>query len=129
MAVNIHPIQLIAILVAVILIIRTWIKTLKSGSGIASAILWTVLWLAIPLALFLPITSSFIAVNLGIGRGADLIFGSLIVILLILYFGQRLQIEKLQQDQTEVFRGQALLKYNLELIRDEIKKTQTGKKR
>jgi len=70
--------------------------------------LWSIFWLAGGLIVWWPNLTNIIATNLGIGRGADLIFYISIILLFYLIFKIYIKIEKIERNITKLTRKDAL---------------------
>jgi len=70
--------------------------------------LWLLFWLIVGAIVWWPNLTNIIATNLGIGRGADLIFYFSILILFFLIFRIYIKIEKTERNITKLTRQDAL---------------------
>jgi len=69
---------------------------------------WTVLWLAVLAVFWSPDIASSLAFYLGIGRGADLLIYSAIIVVFYLLYRVFIRMEKLNHDITTLTRKIAL---------------------
>ena len=70
--------------------------------------LWSIFWLVGGAIVWWPNLTNIIATNLGIGRGADLIFYISIILLFYLIFKIYIKIEKIERNITKLTRKDAL---------------------
>lgn len=70
--------------------------------------LWVLLWLAVGVVALIPELTSRLADLLGIGRGADVVVYSAIVVIIALLFRMSVRIEQLDRAITKVTRELAL---------------------
>jgi hypothetical protein len=70
--------------------------------------LWMFFWLIVGVIVWMPNLTNIIATNLGIGRGADLIFYFSILILFFLIFKIYIKIEKIERNITKIVRKDSL---------------------
>ena len=71
-------------------------------------LLWTLIWMGTAFIIIFPDTTSFVAYLLGIGRGADLISYTSLLITFYLIFRIQLTLAYLEQEITEIVRAIAL---------------------
>jgi hypothetical protein len=70
--------------------------------------LWTILWLAVGIVALIPELTSRLADLLGIGRGADVVVYTAIVVIVALLFRMSIRLEQLDRAITKVTRELAL---------------------
>lgn len=73
---------------------------------------WILVWAAVEIAVWVPDVTSQFASILGIGRGADLIIYSSIVVLFYLVFRIYVKLEDIEREITILTQKIALLKFN-----------------
>lgn len=71
---------------------------------------WLLFWFAALIAVLYPGSTQIFAAYLGIGRGADLVFYSAIIMLFSIVFRLHIKLEGLQRDLTKIVRDEALKK-------------------
>lgn len=98
----------ILILVALLGIVWTIGRFRKRHVSVIVAFVWSVLWVGVGVVALIPEATNRIADFLGIGRGADVILYSAIVIILALIFRISIRLEQLDRAITTVTRELAL---------------------
>lgn len=78
--------------------------------GSREMIFWSLLWLIAALLIILPGTTSFLASQLGIGRGVDLVIYIALFLNFYLIFKLVIKVEKQEKNLTELVRKIALKK-------------------
>ena len=69
---------------------------------------WLVVWIALIVVVWRPEATSWLAVHVGIGRGADLMVYGSIVILFLLIFHLQVVTQRLERSVTDLVTAQAL---------------------
>lgn len=85
-----------------------WSRFRKRQVSVWVAGLWTILWLAVGIVALIPELTSRLADALGVGRGADVVIYSAIVVIIALLFRMSVRIEQLDRAITKVTRELAL---------------------
>jgi len=99
----------IIVSVIVLVIIKGWFDRFKKQAvGMWQFIGWLVLWIGVAVVFWLPQTASYLAFNLGIGRGVDLAVYCSILLIFYLLFKIFLRLDKQQSDLTKVVRYVAI---------------------
>ena len=102
------PLQIIVSLFVLLIVFRLFKKykdnTLKTSEFIG----WLLIWLIVIVAFWLPQTTSYLAILLGIGRGVDLAIYVALLIIFYLIFRVYLKIDKQQKEITKIVRHLAL---------------------
>jgi len=99
----------IIVTVIVLVIINSWFARFrKQAVGIWQFIAWLVLWLGVLIVFWLPQTASYLAFNLGIGRGVDLAVYCSIILGFYLIFKIFLRLDAQQSEITKIVRHIAI---------------------
>jgi hypothetical protein len=101
--------QIALLVVVAILFCGSVIALIKGWAGRREGLIWTAIWLAAGVAILWPNATSKIAQALGIGRGADLIFYSAVVVMLIGFWAIYVRLRQVRKDVTLLVRHLALL--------------------
>ena len=80
----------------------------QRGMRALNGLLWTLVWIGTASIIIFPDATSFIAHLLGIGRGADLIIYTSLLIVFYLLFRIHLMLARFEQEITEIVRAIAL---------------------
>ena len=83
-------------------------KYRRQGMRTGEFLFWVLVWGASALIIAFPTSTSVVAHLLGIGRGADLIMYSALLVVFYLLFRVHLALDRLEQAVTEVVRELAL---------------------
>ena len=89
---------------------RVVLRFKESKVSLVALIGWVLLWSSVELIVWIPAAASSVAQILGIGRGADLIIYSSIVILFYLIFRIYVKFEDLERQITQIVQTVALKK-------------------
>lgn len=96
------PIQFILILAAAVMIIRSFFKLKNREIRIGEFITWLGIWLAVIVVVIYPDIASFLAIKLGVTRGADLVIYVALVLIFYLFFRFLVRLEKIEKDITKI---------------------------
>jgi len=102
------PLQIIVSLFVVIMVFRLVKKYKDNTLKISEFIGWLAIWLVVVAVFWLPQTTSYLAVFLGIGRGVDLAIYVAILVIFYLIFRVYLRIDRQQKEITKIIRHVAL---------------------
>ncbi len=102
--------QILAVGFALFALSRAFLRLRDSEIALRQFVLWTFIWLAVIVIALLPETTTFFAELAGIGRGADLILYTSMVLMFYLIFRLYVRFEHLEQDLTKLVREIALEK-------------------
>lgn len=86
----------------------------KRQISVWGALAWSVLWVAIGVVALIPDIANRLADMLGIGRGADVVVYSAIVVIVALLFRMSVRLEQLDRAITTVTRELALREHERE---------------
>ena len=101
-------IQLIVTFFSVLIIIRL-VRTIGTGRiGRTAGLVWIAAWISIAVIFWSPEIASRLASVFGIGRGADLIVYTAIIVIMYLLYRIYLRLERLNSDITTLTRSIAL---------------------
>ena len=101
----------IQIVISVIIIVAWWrlvFNYRKGKTPLSASVVWFCIWAAIGIVFWSPEIASRLAVMAGIGRGADLIVYSSIIVLVYFAYRVYVRIEKIERDLTQLTRKLAL---------------------
>lgn len=76
--------------------------------SLSSSLFWSIVWLSVAVVFWFPETASRLAVALGIGRGADLVTYSAIIVLVYLVYRLFVRAERMEHAITELTRAISL---------------------
>lgn len=103
---------LIIRIIASIFVIYALLKVIKKYRDksiyLKELLFWAIVWLAIGFVFWLPNFTTLLANILGIGRGADLVIYSSIIIIFYLIFRIYVVLDKQQQEITKIVRHLAI---------------------
>lgn len=94
--------------VAGILIIRTLVGVARRRDKVWSGLFWIVAWCAVIVVFWQPEVASYLAARAGIGRGADLVIYSAILVVAYLLYRFYIRIERMERNITTLTRELAL---------------------
>lgn len=109
--------QVIALLVVALFLIVTLAAMFRGWATRREGLLWTLVWLATGVAIAWPDVTKKVANALGIGRGADLVLYSAVVVMLVGFLMVYVRLRRIQRELTLIVRHIA--------IRDAVKTTST----
>lgn len=98
-------------IVSLIILLFIWrlSQNFRQGKlGRLGYLLWLIVWLGVALIFWFPDIASRLALAVGIGRGADLVVYSAIIVILYLIYRLFIRLEKTQRDITAIVRDLAL---------------------
>ena len=101
-------IQVIATLFAAGALLRLSMQVKNRRMALRYAMLWALVWVAVITVFWVPGLTSDLALYAGIGRGADLVVYTAILVLMYLQYRFFERIERLQRDITTLTRQLAL---------------------
>jgi len=101
-------IQIIATVFLLFAAIKVIRKYKDKNFNVKELIFWLIIWLITGIVFWLPQTTSYLANLLGIGRGADLVIYSSIIIIFYLLFRIYVNLDKQQQEITKIVRHLAI---------------------
>jgi len=96
--------EILVIVFAFFAINRSWKRFEEGKETMKSFIFWFLLWIGLIALILVPGTMDFVASNIGIGRGVDVIIYITIIVLFYLSFRTDIKIEKINQDITKIVR-------------------------
>lgn len=101
-------IQYFFIILVALIVYRTIAKWRAGDLRFREFLFWTLLWVAIAIVVVYPKTASLAAIYLGVGRGADLLIYSSLLLVFYLLFRIFMALEKLEKNITKVVTKVAL---------------------
>lgn len=96
------------LIILILLCFRTIVKWRAKDLRFGEFIFWLFLWVAIAVVVLYPKTSTIVANMLGVGRGADLLIYSSLLLIFYLLFRIFMRLEKIKRQITKVVIDQAL---------------------
>ena|SRR3989344_8331077 len=105
-------IQYFFIIVLILLGYRTVVKWRSRDLRFSEFIFWMALWTAVAIVVVYPKTSTLVANLLGVGRGADLVIYSSLLLIFYLLFRIFMRLEKMEQQITKIVIETALNEKN-----------------
>jgi len=102
------PSRLLLTLFLLFAVSRVVLRRREGTISLGSFLFWSGLWLLATVGIIRPDFTTYIAKSMGIGRGADVVIYSSIVILFYLLFRTHIMIENLHHDITKIVRDIAL---------------------
>ena len=103
-----RPIQFLLLAFVLFALAKVIHKYKQRGMRTLEFLLWILVWVGAAFIIIFPDTTIFLAHLLGIGRGADLIMYTSLLIAFYLIFRIHLTLDRLEQEVTEVIRAMAL---------------------
>ena len=100
--------QILFILFALFTVFGVWKRKRDGQISARAAWFWSLFWAAAIVAVLWPESTTLLANQLGIGRGADLIIYISIAVIFYLLFRLHIKIESINRDITKVVRKEAL---------------------
>ena len=79
-------------------------KRKQNKLSLSQALNWFIMWLGVLIVFWYPESTSYLASSLGIGRGADLIVYTAILIMFYMIFKMYMRMDKLNSQITKVVR-------------------------
>jgi len=101
--------QRIAIAIVIVLFISSIVAMIKGWAGRREGLIWITVWLVAGVAILWPAVTSRIAAALGIGRGADLVFYSAVVVMMLGFWMVYIRMRRLRREITLLVRHLAIL--------------------
>ncbi len=101
-------IKIFLLLVIVLICIKIISKFSKKEITLQEFVIWLLFWVGAGFIVIWPDSSSYLAVYLGVGRGADLVVYLALVLVFYLIFRIFLRIEKIERDITKIISHIAL---------------------
>lgn len=105
---NLLVLQILATLVVLAAIWRTYGKYRQGILSLVEAVGWSLLWVGVAFVFWRPEATSSLAAAVGIGRGADLVLYVAVVFLLWALFRLTVRVDRLDRQLTTVVRRHAL---------------------
>lgn len=102
------PIRLLLAIFLLFAVSRVVLRRREGAISLGGFLFWSSLWLLATVGIISPNFTTYIAKSIGIGRGADVVLYSSIVILFYLLFRTHIMIENLHHDITKIVREIAL---------------------
>ncbi len=90
------------IILLLFLIYRTAMKWRTRDLRFKEFLFWNILWLSIGIVVIYPKTASLVAQMVGVGRGADLVVYSSLLLIFYLLFRIFMHLEKTEQQITKI---------------------------
>jgi len=110
MITSLQPIQIILLIFLFFAISRVYLQAQKGTLSWGEGMFWTSLFTIAVVGVIDPGFTTYLAQQLGIGRGADIVLYFSIVLLFYLIFRTNVYLEDLRHDITQLVREIALLK-------------------
>lgn len=104
----INAIQVIIVVFALFALSRAYLRYSEGKIKNREFLFWLIIWIAAIVAILYPKTVSFISDFFGIGRPADLILYTAVILLFYLVFRIYVSIDSIQQSITKVVREVAI---------------------
>jgi len=101
-------IQIFVTILAVMVLIHTFIRFRKATIGRSEFFVWLILWLGVLVLIWNPRSTNVVAHWLGVGRGADAVFYVSIVVLFYAIFRLYGKLENLEHQLSELVKKIAL---------------------
>jgi len=101
-------IRIIASVFSIFAIFKVLKKYRDKNISFKELFFWVIIWLAVGLVFWLPRFTTFLANFLGIGRGADLVIYTSIILIFYLIFRIFIILDKQQQEITKIVRHLAI---------------------
>lgn len=102
------PSRLLLTLFLLFAVSRVVLRRREGTIGLGSFLFWSGLWLLASIGIIRPDFTTYIAKSLGIGRGADVVIYSSMVVLFYLLFRTHIMLENLRHEITQIVREMAL---------------------
>lgn len=102
------PLRLLLILFLLFAVSRVVLRRREGSLSLGNFLFWLSLWLLASLGILVPDFTTYLAKQIGIGRGADVVIYASILILFYLLFRTNILIENLRHEITQVVRQIAL---------------------
>ena len=102
------PVQILLVLFLLFAFSRVVLRRQEGTITLGSFFFWAGLWLLAIVSIIRPDFTTYLARQLGIGRGADIVIYASILILFYLLFRTNILIENLRHDITKIIRDLAL---------------------
>jgi len=96
--------EILLVLFALFMINKDFKRFKQNKISIWGFVFWFVIWVGLIAAILIPGITEFIAFNIGIGRGVDVVIYISIALLFYLSFRTDMKIEKTNQDITKIVR-------------------------
>ena len=106
----IQPIQIAALVFAVIYIARVLILWRTNKTHGRTALFWFVVWLAVLFVVFFTPVIDALSKPIGVGRGIDLVVYISILVLFFVVFQLNMKLDRLEREITKLVREIALKK-------------------
>ena len=101
-------IQYFLLILVLLITLRTIAKFRAKDLGLKGLLFWLGLWLAIGVVVVYPKTASLLALQLGVGRGADLVIYLSLIMVFYLLFRIMMRLEKMEAQITKIVTKVAL---------------------
>lgn len=101
-------IQIISSVFVFYALYRTWQKKQKGDIKTSEFFAWSLFWLGVGVAFLIPASITRIANLLGIGRGADLVLYSAVLIVFYLLFRVFVRLDRMESQITKVVRHKSI---------------------
>ena len=101
-------IQLLLLLVLLLAMFMTWRRLKQKAIRPVEAYVWSLVWLGAAVVVVQPDITSRVAQFVGVGRGADLVVYTAVIVLLILVFRLHVAHAALERTLTDLVRREAL---------------------
>ena len=102
------PLRLLLSLFLLFAISRAVLRRKEGTISLGTFFFWTAIWVLATVGIIRPDFTTYLAKNLGIGRGADVVVYASIMILFYLLFRTHIMIENLRHEITQVIRELSL---------------------
>jgi len=106
---TLSPMQIIVIIISLFAISRVIIQFKNNQMAPLGALFWIILWSSVIILDINPSILSFVASNIGVGRGVDVIIYLSIIVLFYLLYRTYAKLEKTDRDITKLVREIAIL--------------------
>lgn len=97
-------VQLIIIVICVFSLLRLFIRFKRKELSLRETLAWGALWFAIGIVVLLPSITSFIAFELGVGRGVDVVIYFSVIVIFYILFRIFVWQKKIERDITKIVR-------------------------
>lgn len=101
-------IQFILIVIIAVIILRLIYQLKNKDIGLSQFLSWLFIWLLALIIIWYPQVTTFLAIQVGIGRGVDLAVYVSIILVFYLIFRLWLKIGQIEKQITQIVRAEAL---------------------
>lgn len=118
------PIQIVLLLFLIFAFSRVYLRFTEGTVRTTTFIFWTIIWFIATIGVLFPQMTTVIANRLGIGRGADAVIYTSLLLLFYLVYRTNVYLENVKHEITELTRRIALSDHKK---RKRVKRTKRGR--